>query len=120
MPVKHRSLLKVPRPCRFDRQHAVIVVGVDQHNLGRIVGPRHTVVEIGPQRQNVPPALIPRNREALADVAKKMMLGTMGDLPHVELEFLSAQRSFQREDHTRGKNGPKKSQVHQVPFQRAK
>ena len=80
VPVKHRALLRVPAAGLLDDFHAVIVFGVDQDDIGRVVRAGHAIVKVSLQRNDVSAALVPRNVLHVADVSEKVGHWAVGDL----------------------------------------
>ena len=58
--------------------------GVDQDDLGRLVGPGHVVLKVGLKGDDVPPALVPGACACMADVAEEMMLRPGRERLHFE------------------------------------
>lgn len=82
IPVEHGTLLWIPGPRALNHRNRIVMVRLNEHDVSSLSGQRHPVLRPRLQGQDVPATGIPRNGLQMADVAKKVMQRSMGDLPH--------------------------------------
>ena len=73
MPVKHGALLGIPRVRFVQPQNLVVPLGINNKHSRGLIGGGQAIDSVYLKAQHISSAGVPRNRLALADIAKKMM-----------------------------------------------
>ena len=80
VPIEHCSLLWIPRVRFVHSNNLVVMMGINKNHRSELFGRRQTIDSVDFKAQNISTAGIPRDRLALADIAKEMMLRAGGKL----------------------------------------